>query len=104
VALAVLLATAFGAVALLVGCATGRRAAGIGAAVGLALASYLLNSLGSLTEALEPWRPLSLFRHASPADALSGDASLGGAAVVAAVTAVLVAAAITLFDRRDLRA
>ena len=103
VGLAALLAWTFGAVALLVGCGTGRRGAGIGAGVGLAVGSYLLESLGSLSTAVDPWRPLSLFHHASPADALYAAPTPGGIALVAALALLVGAVAIRVFDRRDLR-
>jgi ABC-2 type transport system permease protein len=104
VGLAALLALAFGAVALLVGSGTGRRGAGIGAGVGLAVGSFLLESLGSLSPAMDRWRVLSLFHHASPADALSSTPGAGGIALAAAVVLVAGAAAVLVFDRRDLRA
>jgi ABC-2 type transport system permease protein len=56
-----LLATLFGAVALLAGCATGHRALAAGVTTAAAIAAYLLSSLATLVEGLRRFRPVSPF-------------------------------------------
>ncbi len=56
---AVLLAMGFGAIALLVGAATGRRGVAIGIAAALAAAAYLVNSLAALVSQLETLQRLT---------------------------------------------
>lgn len=99
---AVLLAWAFGGIALVAGALTGRRALAMGVASTLAVFTYLLHALAPLVDALEPFRVLSpftwylggepLLRGLDPADA----AALLGLAVAAWLGAAVA------FDRRDL--
>ena len=93
-----LLALLYGLLALLVGAATGSRAAAIGVPAVLAIAGYLLNGLGQVVEVLEPFRILSPFR-------LVGDPLADGVgwgfAVLAGLALVLVALAPPAFERRD---
>lgn len=99
-----LLALAFGALAFLVGVATGRRGRAIALTTAVAVAAYLVNTLAPLTGALKPLRPLSPFFHYAAGDPLRHGLSgwhalvLAGIAVVAAVLAPLV------LERRDLAA
>jgi ABC-2 type transport system permease protein len=101
---AALLAIAFGAIALLLGAASGHRALAIGVTAAGAVAAYLVNSLAALVDFLEPVREASPFYHYVASDplrdglALSHVAFLVGLALVAAVLAALA------FDRRDLAA
>jgi ABC-2 type transport system permease protein len=99
---AALLAIAFGAIALLLGAASGHRALAIGVTAAGAVAAYLVNSLAALVDFLEPVKSASPFYHYVASDplrdglALSHVAFLVGLALVAAVLAALA------FDRRDL--
>jgi ABC-2 type transport system permease protein len=99
---AVLLGASFGAVALAVGCATGRRAAGAAVAAALALGSFLLHTLAQLVEALEPWQKLSLFSQYVANHPLRNGLDAGAIAVMAGVCAVMLVAAVRSFGRRDL--
>ena len=65
-----LLAVVFGAIALLVGAATGRAAVAVGVASAGAVAAYLVNSLAALVDALEPIQKVSPFYHYAAPDPL----------------------------------
>lgn len=98
-----LLAFAFGAVALAVGAATGRRAAAVAAGAGGAAASYLLVGLAEIADWLDPWRVVSPWHYY-----LGGDPLLAGpdpvhVLVLAGLAAGAVAAGAWAFERRDVR-
>lgn len=98
----VLLGLAFGALALAPGCARGNRGLSIGAAGAVAVAAYLLNSLGSLVEGLKPYGKLSPLYYYISAEPLRNGLDLGHAAVLVGLTVVLLAVALLAFERRDL--
>jgi len=99
----VLIGIEFGFLALAIGAATGRRAAAIGAAATAALAAYLLYAIGQLTDPVRPWLPLSPFHQALEGGPLG--AGLPAAyAWMALAAAVVVAAALPVFERRDIAA
>ncbi|HEX7304704.1 hypothetical protein [Lentzea sp.] len=100
VAASVVVALPFGALALLIGAATGRPGLAVAVPVGLALLSYLLDAVSALSEALRPWRVLSPFHHAAVADALNGHPNWLG---IAGLAAALVTGAALAFERRDIR-
>lgn len=91
-----------GAIALAAGCATGHRSAGIAAGAAVMTAGYLLDSLGQVIGALEPWRPLSPFRWYDPAGRLTDGLGPGLLVLLVAAAALGVAGA-AAFARRDLR-
>ena len=93
-----LLALVFGSLALLVGAATGSRAAAIAIPAVLAIGAYLLNVLGEVVDPLEPWRVLSPFRHVG--DPLRDGLGLG-ALVLALLALVPAVVAPYLLERRD---
>lgn len=97
-----LLALGFGALALLVGAAGGRRTHAIAVATAVAVATYLVNSLAPLSSALDRLQPLSPFYHYSAGDPLRHGLSWH-ALVLLAVALVLAALAPAALDRRDLR-
>ncbi|WP_217923464.1 ABC transporter permease subunit [Miltoncostaea oceani] len=99
---AALLAMTFGALAMLAGAATGRRATAIGAAAALAVAAYLVNSLGGLVSWLEPLRPLTPFHHYEAPDPLRHGLEAGHLAVLIALPLVVAVVAVLAIDRRDL--
>lgn len=101
---AVLLAVGFGAVALAVGAATGRRAVATGVTAALALAAYLVDSLGALVPWLDALGPFTPFHHYAAPEPLVNGPSLPHLAVLLAVVALAGAAAVATFARRDLRA
>ena len=101
---AVLLAVGFGSIALVVGCATGRRGVAIGATAAAAVAAYIVNSLAVLVDALEPVRNASPFYHYAASDPLRRGLSAGHSLFLLAVVAVAAVLAPVALDRRDLRA
>jgi len=97
-----LLALAFGAVALLVGAAGGKRARSIGVTAAAAVAAYLVNSLAPLVEALEPAQKASPFYHYAVSDPLRR--GLEPVHVLVLIGIAVGAAVLTpyAFDRRDI--
>lgn len=101
--LATLLGLVFGAVALVVSAATGRRQLAIGVAAGLALLSYVVDSFFPLAESFAPYADLSPFQYYLGADPLSAGMPWGDAGILTAIFVALVAAAVPLFNRRGIR-
>jgi ABC-2 type transport system permease protein len=99
---AVLLALAYGAIAVLLGAATGRRALAIGVTTAAGVAAYLVNGLAPLVDALEVPQKLSPFYHYAAGDPLRHGVSLSHLAVLVGIAAVATAFAPWLFARRDL--
>lgn len=97
----VLLGVQHGWLALAVGAATGRRVLAIGVASTAAMMGYLLHVMGALVDAVEPWQPLSPFTQAIGAGPVSGSVPWGYAWLAIAAI-VFLAAALPLFDRRDI--
>jgi len=97
-----LLALGFGAVALAVGAATGRRGLARGVTVAVVLASYLVTSLADLVPALKVVRPLSLFSHSIGTEPIYEGLSPGHTAVLVIVVVALVGLAAWAFEHRDL--
>ena len=97
----VLLATGFGAIALLVGAAGGSRGAAIGIASALAVAAYLVNSLAALVSRLEPFQGLTPFSRYTSPDPLRDGAGWTHLGVLALIVAVAWAAALMTVGRRD---
>ena len=98
-----LLSMAFGFLAMAVGSLSLDKSIANGAAIGVVLAAYLVNSLSELATWLEPLRPLSVwywYRRGAPIDSVQW-ADLG---VLGGVAVVLLALAVWAFDRRDLAA
>lgn len=99
--LVTLLGIEFGAVALAVGAATGRRGVAVAVAGGLAVATYLLYLVGQLVEPVRPYRWMSPVYQAI-VDGPIGPSLPELAALMPLVAVVVVAAAIPVFERRDL--
>lgn len=102
VAGAVLLAMGFGAIALVVGAASGSRGAAIGVASALAVAAYLVNSLAALVSQLEPFQRLTPFYHYTSPDPLRNGVAWAHLGVLALIVALASVAALVAVDRRDL--
>jgi ABC-2 type transport system permease protein len=96
-----LLALLHGALALLVGAATGSRAAAIAVPSAVAVVAYLLDGLGSIVGFLEPFRVLSVFHWYTAPDPLRGDYGPGWIALLLAFGVALGLAALPAFARRD---
>jgi len=99
---AYLLAALFGAIALLVGCVTAHRALAAGIASAAAVAAYLLSSLAALVAGLKPFRPISPFWWYNGNDPLRQGLEPLHIMLLIATTLVCIAAAVAIFDRRDL--
>jgi ABC-2 type transport system permease protein len=98
----VLLAVAYGAIALLVGAAFGHRARAVGLTAALAVAAYVVNGLAPLVDALEPLRKLSPFYHYAASGPLRHGLAVGHVGVLLAIAVVAAVLAPIAFDRRDL--
>jgi ABC-2 type transport system permease protein len=92
----------FGAVAFLLGAATGRRALAIGITAALAVAAYLVNALAALVSGLGPLQKASPFYHYAVGDPLRQGIAPAHAAILIAIAAISAVAGIALFERRDL--
>lgn len=101
---AMLLAFGFGAIALLVGAATGHRGLSIGVAAAGAVAAYLVNSLATLVDFLEPARKASPFYHYVASDPLRHGLTLGHVSFLVAVAAAAAVLTPFVFERRNLAA
>jgi len=99
---AVLLALAYGAIAILLGAATGRRALAIGVTAAAGVAAYLVNGLAPLVHALKVPQKLSPFYHYAAGDPLRHGISAGHLSVLLAVAVAALALAPVFFARRDL--
>jgi beta-exotoxin I transport system permease protein len=97
----VLLSTSFGAVAFMLAAATGRKALAIGVTVALAVGAYLVNSLASLVDALEPFQKVSPFYHYAAGDPLHQGLDPWHTLFLVAVGAVAAIVGVALFARRD---
>ena len=98
-----LLGVEFGALALLAGAVTGHLGASRAVPALLAVLSYLLNAFGQLVSWLRPLRPISPFYAYNGHDPLRTGPWTVGILVAVATTAVVVAAAVVAFGRRDVR-
>jgi ABC-2 type transport system permease protein len=98
---AVLLAVAYGAIALLLGAATGRRAVAIGLTAAVGVAAYLVNGLAPLVDGLEVPQKLSPFYHYASGDPLRQGVSVAHLAVLIGIAVAATALAPVLFSRRD---
>jgi ABC-2 type transport system permease protein len=97
-----LLALSFGAIALAGGSATGNKGAAVGLASGLALATFILNTLAPSVDALRPLRFLSPFHYYSGHSPLTRGFNGVDALVLAGIAAVALTVAVATFQRRDL--
>jgi ABC-2 type transport system permease protein len=102
VAASVLLGAAVSSVALAVGCATGRRGLASGVAAAVAVAGYLVDSLGRIAPALHGWDRLTLFHYYAGTDVHRVGLQAGREGVLALVTVVLVGLAVVGARRRDI--
>lgn len=85
-----------------VGAATGRKASAVAVVSVVAVAGYLVSTLADLASWLEPFRVLSPLHYATFANPVTSGVPIGAYLVLVAATAVLIAAAVAVFDRRDL--
>jgi ABC-2 type transport system permease protein len=100
----VLLALAFGAIALAVGAGTGRRSVAIGLSAGLAAASYLIDVLALSVDGLGWLQHLSPFFYYRSPDPIAHGLDPADAAILAVISLVATGIAVVAFERRDLAA
>ncbi|NIA24909.1 MAG: ABC transporter permease subunit [Gammaproteobacteria bacterium] len=100
---AVMLGLGFGALALTLGAATGNRGLSLGVVAAVALATFLVQSIGPLANWPLWSQKLSPFYYYSAHTPLEKGLSWGDFGVLAAIFVVLVVAAVPLFARRDVR-
>ena len=93
----------FGALSLALSAATGQVRIAIFGTVGAALAFHLVNSFASLNENLASWAKVSPFAYYLNTHPLENGMDWGNAAVLAGLVVILLALAVALFQRRDLR-
>lgn len=99
-----LLAMAFGAIALAIGAATGRRSLAVGVTAGIAAGAYLLDLLVPAIDSIEFLQLLSPFHYYLGAEPMMRGLDVGNSLVLAGIAAVAFVAAVVLFERRDLAA
>jgi ABC-2 type transport system permease protein len=100
---AVVFAYAHGALALALGAATGRTGLSSGVTAAVAIAGYLLHTLGLLVDWLEPFRILSPFYFYLDANPMLNGIDAGHLLVLALLTLAGVGYAAFAFQRRDVR-
>jgi ABC-2 type transport system permease protein len=100
----VLLALAFGSIALAVGSSTGRRSVAVGVTAGAAAGSYLIDILALSVNELGWLQRLSVFFYYRDPEPIAHGLGPVDAIVLGAIAVVSVAIAIWSFERRDLAA
>ena len=99
---ALLLALVFASLSFVVGCIKGNRGMSMGIASGLAVLTYLLNTLGGLVTWLKDFRFLSPFYHYMEPNTLANGISPVHILVLLGLVAVFFAVSIPAFNRRDI--
>ena len=101
---AVLLAIAFGAIALFLGCLRGSRALATGVTSALAVGTFLLNALAPSIAGIEFLEKASPFYYYMGGDPLRNGLTPVHGLVLVGIAAAALMGAIAVFDRRDLAA
>jgi ABC-2 type transport system permease protein len=101
--LGTLLGVVFGAIALALGAATGRTQIAAYGATGLAVVSFVANGFLPLSDRLEGLAKVQPFYYYLTSDPLNNGMDWGHAGVLIGLIVFFVAAAVVLFQRRDLR-
>jgi ABC-2 type transport system permease protein len=99
---AVLLALVFGSLAFLAGSIKGNKGMSMGVASGLAVLTYLLNTLGNLVSGLRDYRFLSPFYHYMEPDTLTNGLSPLHILVLFGLVVIFFVFSIPAFERRDI--
>ena len=99
---ALLLGVDFGAVAMLVGAATGSRGTALGISSALAAVSYLISSLAPVVHWLHPARYASPFFYAVGDGQVSDGLAPAWAGVLLGIAACAVAISLVVFERLDI--
>jgi ABC-2 type transport system permease protein len=93
----------YGAIALCLSAATGRRALSLGIASGLAGAGYLYTAIAPFVSSLSDHPGISPFQHGYGYDPLANGMQWGNFLALVLGAAVFVVVAVIVFDRRDVR-
>ena len=93
----------FGALALALSAGTGKKKIAIFVAVGAGIGLHVFNSLTEINDTLADWAGWSPFHYYLGNDPLNNGMDWGNAAVLAAISVVLIAASLVFFQRRDIR-
>jgi ABC-2 type transport system permease protein len=101
--LATLVGLVFGAMALALSAATGRVKVAVFTTVGVAFVAYLINSIAILNETVAGAAAFTPFDYYLTSDPLNNGMDWGHGVVLVVAFVALVAAAVALFNRRDLR-
>jgi len=101
--LVTLVGLVFGALALALSAALGLVRVAIFGAIGAALAFHLLNAFLPFNDSLEGFARLTPFYYYLTSDPLNNGMHWGHGAILAGLTVLLIALAVWLFSRRDLR-
>jgi ABC-2 type transport system permease protein len=91
----------FGALAILIGGATGKKSVASGVTSAVATAAYFINSLAPQVDVLDRIKNVSAFYYASGYSPLKTGFSFGHLSVLAVTTVLFLWAAVWFFDRRD---
>ena len=101
--LGTLVGLVFGALALALSAATGRVRVATFGTIGIALVAYLINAIAILNDTIDSLAALTPFDYYLSNQPLSNGMDWGNGLVLLVAFVVLIAAAVFLFDRRDLR-
>lgn len=91
-----------GSLALAIGAGTGRKSMAVWGAVGVMIATHVMNSLGEIA-GNPAWQKLSPFYYYLGSDPLNNGFAWGDTAVLAVLAVVLIGAANVLVQRRDIK-
>jgi ABC-2 type transport system permease protein len=101
--LVTLIGLVFGALALALSAGTGRVKVAVYGTVGIALVFYILNAFLTFNDSLAGYAKWSPFYYYLSSDPLVNGMHWGHGAILAGLTAGLIALSVVLFQRRDLR-
>ncbi|MEY4102564.1 MAG: hypothetical protein RIR88_698 [Actinomycetota bacterium] len=99
-----MMAITFGAVAAFVGSLSGHRGAALGAAIGFALACFMIYSLAPLVDLLDNIAPYQPYSWAVGANPIKNGVDWPGLGWLALFSAILYALSLVVISRRDIRA
>ncbi len=99
---ALALALVFASFAFMVGCVKGNKGMSLGISSGLAVMTYLLNTLGNLVSGLKDYRFLSPFYHYMEPDTLANGLAPAHILVLLGLVIVFFAISLPAFNRRDI--
>lgn len=99
---AMLVSLVFASLAFLLGCIKGNRGVSLGISCGLAVLTYLLNTLGSLVDWLKDYRFLSPFYHYTEPNTLKNGFDMVHILVLLGLVLIFLILSVPAFTRRDI--